>query len=250
MIPVKKKAGTAELLFKSARKMGLNPVWLTPNGLFVVTTNKGERYVNHEWSSLNSHISASLARNKYKTRLILGRHNLPNIPYSHPRSLDEAIGFLAKHKKIIVKPLKGSGAVDIHVVSSSDQLAALDIRHCILEQYVAGKEMRYLVLNGSVIAVHESKYGESVDQHRYLERVSYDSTLWDPELVKMSVKINGILGLAFSAVDYIIDDSGRQYVLEVNSCPGFKWFHAPSEGPVVDVAKLFLEAMVSDTEKR
>jgi hypothetical protein len=32
----------------------------------------------------------------------------------------------------------------------------------------------------------------------------------------------------------------------VNTMPGLKWFHAPSSGPVVDVARLFLESVIED----
>ncbi len=246
MIPVVKKAGTAELLFNQANKMGLSPTWVTPNGLFAVTTPSGERFINHEFSSLNSHVSTSLARNKFHTRLILERNNLPNIPFMRTKSIDEAETFLSTHGTIIVKPLRGAGSTDIKIVSNIGQLNSLDISGSILEKYVSGKELRYLVLNNSVIAVHESKYGTSVDQNRHLERVSYDNENWSPILIKMSIDISNILGLAYAAVDYLIDEDGQHFVLEVNSAPGLKWFHSPSKGPPVDVAKYFLDAMVSN----
>lgn len=245
MIPVK-KAGAPELLFNRAFSMGLQPEWITPNGLFVVTTKVGERYINHAQSSLNSTVNAGLAKNKYYTRLILDRHSLPNIPYMIYANIEESQTFLAKHKIIIVKPLHGAECTDISIVSSSSQLVNLDLSGCILEKYSPGKEMRYLVLNGSVIAVHESKYGTSVEQDRDLERVSYEESEWDPKLVKMSLQISKIMGLKFSAIDYLTDKMGNSYILEVNTTPGLKWFHAPSDGPVVDVAKLFLEAMINN----
>jgi hypothetical protein len=31
--------------------------------------------------------------------------------------------------------------------------------------------------------------------------------------------------------------------------PGLKWFHAPSRGPAVDVARLFLESIVGDSRR-
>jgi len=55
-----------------------------------------------------------------------------------------------------------------------------------------------------------------------------------------------LLDLNFAAVDYMIDDTGTAYILEVNTTPGLKWFHAPTSGPVVDVARLFLEAIFED----
>jgi D-alanine-D-alanine ligase-like ATP-grasp enzyme len=107
--------------------------------------------------------------------------------------------------------------------------------------------MRYLILQGQVIAVHESKYGESVAYDRELERISYDVEHWDPVLMAQSLEIARVLGLSFGAVDYIIDTDGRHFILEVNSCPGFKWFHAPSEGPAIDVATMFLHATINSS---
>jgi glutathione synthase/RimK-type ligase-like ATP-grasp enzyme len=246
MNQVKKKAGAPELLFNRAFSMGLHPEWITPNGLFVITTDAGERYINNAQSSLNSTVNAGLAKNKYYTRLILDRHNLPNIPYMLSATLKESQTFLAEHKIIIVKPLQGAECTDISIVDTEAQLSALDLSECILEKYLPGKEMRYLVLNGSIIAVHESKYGTSVAQDRYLERVSYEPSQWDPNLAKMSLQISKIMGLRFSAIDYLTDKDGNSYILEVNTTPGLKWFHAPSKGPEVDVAKLFLEAMINE----
>jgi hypothetical protein len=71
------KLGTAELLFESASRLGLRPTWISPDGLFVISRNEEEHYVNFAHSPLNSHVSASLAKDKYLTRLILERNNLP-----------------------------------------------------------------------------------------------------------------------------------------------------------------------------
>jgi D-alanine-D-alanine ligase-like ATP-grasp enzyme len=106
--------------------------------------------------------------------------------------------------------------------------------------------MRYLVLNGEVIAVHESKYGVSVEADRDLERISYPQADWSDELTRLSLHVADLLGLRFAAVDYLIDANGKHHVLEVNSSPGLKWFHAPTSGPPVDVAAFFLEALLAD----
>lgn len=245
MTPPISRPGTVELLFTTAQRLGLLPEWVTPRGLFVISTAAGEQYINHERSSLNSHVSVSLTRNKYHTRLALERHNMPNIPFSRVKTVGEAKEFLATHSTIIAKPLRGSGSKGIQVIRSDKQLDTLVVSEYILERYTPGREMRYLILQGRVIAVHESKYGKSVASDRELERISYDTELWDPILVSQSLKIARVLGLSFGAVDYIIDDSNQAHVLEVNSCPGFKWFHAPSEGPAVDVATMFLHATIN-----
>lgn len=225
--------------------MGLQPVWLhRPGGAFVIHTDKGEKYINGEQSILNSQVGASLSKNKYLTRIILGRNGFDNIPFARVQDLDQAKKFLARQKKIIVKPLKGMGCDDIHVVSEINEIEQLDIKKYILEKYIAGQEMRYLVMNGNVVAVHKSNYGVSVASDRELERISIETDEWDAELGEQAIEISKIFGLGFSAIDYIIDDEGIAHILEVNSAPGLKWFHAPSEGPPADVARLMLDAFL------
>ncbi len=167
---------------------------------------------------------------------------MPNIPYTRARTQSDAEAFLSRHGTIIAKPVTGAGARDIHVVTNRAQLAALNVEQYILEKYIAGKELRYLLLNGEVVGVHRSEYGTSVAEDRPLERISYPRNLWNPTLVASSLRIADILDLKFAAVDYLVDDSGRVYILEVNTTPGLKWFHAPSSGPIVDIARLFLES--------
>ena len=239
--------GTAELLFRCAHEMGLRPTWISPNALFAVTVGGKERYVNCAQSSTNSHLSSGLVKNKFMTRLILHRQGMLNIPFARAYSHAEAEEFLLLHDKIIAKPIHGSGSKDIHIITTASQLRELDITKYILEKYIAGTEMRYLVLNDAVIAVHESEYGTSVDEHRPLQRFSYSEIEWDPVLIESSKQIARIFGLKFTAIDYMIDETGKAYILEANSTPGLKWFHAPTSGPAVDVARLFLEDMIENT---
>lgn len=248
-VVVEQKLGTAKLLFRSAEKMGLRPSWVTPNGLFAVYINGREQYVNFARSPLNSHTSASIAKDKYLTRCILERHNLPNIPFARPRSQVEATLFLYTHRKIIAKPIGGSGAHDINIITTTAQLKALNITKYILEEYISGQELRCLVLEGAVIGVHRSDYGTSIRKDRPLERISYPSSAWNPMLVASAVQVTQVLGLRFAAVDYLVDESGHAYLLEVNSNPGLKWFHAPTSGPPIDVARQFLEAIFKDPAK-
>lgn len=222
--------------------MGLCPEWIVPDGLMAVTANDREHYINFARSPFNSDLAASLAKDKNLTRLILQRHDMPNIPFAQPRTLSDAQAFLKLHGKIIAKPVDGYGACDVHIVTKPSQLQDLVIEDYILEKYIVGKELRYLVLNGSVIAVHESQYGTSVAADRPLKRISYPKAEWDDRLMNKSLRIASILGLHFAAVDFLVDATGKRYVLEVNTVPGLKWFHSPSAGPSVDVARLLLEA--------
>lgn len=246
--PVGRKLGSAELLFRAAETMGLQPDWITPNGTFAIVLDGRERYINLARSPLNSHTSASLAKDKYVTRRILGRHHFANIPFARCRTIAEAEQFLLTHTKIIAKPVTGSGSRDIHIITTTAQIHELNIRRYILEKYIPGREFRYLILGDNVIGVHRSEYGTSVSEHRALQRISYPPAAWDPALVTSSLRIARILGLKFAAVDYMVDANGQAYILEVNSTPGLKWFHAPTRGPAVDVASQFLNAICQQAQ--
>lgn len=234
---------TARLLFISAQQLGLRPQWVKKGHVFAIATELGERYVHFARSTGNSQLATSLSSNKLLTRLIFERHGLPNIPYLHTSMLDSALTFLEEHAIIIAKPLAGHGAQGVTIISQPKQLVDIPLDTVILEKYIAGVEMRYLVLDGRVIAVHRSEYGTSVQEDRILKRISYPVQEWDESLVKLSITATRALGLHFATMDYLIIDS-KAYLLEANSRPGFKWFHYPSSGPVVDVASLFLRDMI------
>lgn len=237
------KLGTSELLFRAAQQMGLVPAWVTPD-VFAITVGKREQYISFSRSPLNSDASTALAKNKYVTRRILERHNMQNIPFTLPNTQLEAEAFLNLHGTIIAKPVTGAGARDIHIVTESAQLRKLNIEQYILEKYILGKELRFLLLNDKIVGVHQSEYGTSVAEDRPLQRISYPESEWDPALLESSLRIAAILNLKFAAIDYLIDASGQAHILEVNTMPGLKWFHAPSSGPVVDIARLFLESVI------
>lgn len=240
------RLGTTELLFRRSIDMGLQPAWVIPGKLFAVSIRGNETYVNITQSPFNSHASVSLARDKYFTRRVLERNDIPNIPFARPTTHAEAVVFLATHGTIIAKPVSGSGSNDIHIVTSTAQLRQLRIEDYIIEKYIAGKEMRYLVLNGEVAGVYRSDYGTSVEVTRALECVTFPRDEWDEALIESSLQITRVMDLSFAAIDFLIDDAGCAHVLEVNTMPDLKWFHAPTSGPTVDVAGLFMEAIVAD----
>lgn len=243
---ITKRLSSAELLFETAGIMGLRPSWLKQGAIFAIPAVDGEHYINYSISSMNSQLSSSMVGNKNAARLVLARRGFPTMAHLVPSNHVEAQTFLAKHKKIIIKPINGSNSRNVHIIETAGQLDAFDVRGYILESYAPGKELRYLILGDEVIGVHESQYGESVAEDRDLKRISYVRADWDPALVTLSLEVAKAFGLRFGAVDYIIGRDGRARILEVNSSPGMKWFHVPTSGPAIDVAGLFLQAMLHD----
>lgn len=232
-------------LFKAAKELGGQPEWLVPNWFFAIKTSQGERYINGAFSPLNPRLNTTLAQNKFLTRLILGRHDLPNIPYIVPSGLEQAEAFLAEHHKIIAKPLTGSDCQDVHIVESYQQLPGLATGGYILEKFINGLEMRYLVVGGKVSGVHRREDHDSVAADRQEKRISIPQSEWDPNLIDISQKTTEYMGLGSAAVDFLIEDPANvPYILEVNSAPGIKAFHEPAAGPPVDFAGVFIRAVL------
>jgi len=238
---------STNILFATASSMGLEPSWVVKNSIFVVTINGEESYIEFTKSSFNTELNAGLAKNKHYARKIIERNNLPDIPYAVADNLSQVDEFIALHNKVVVKPIRGSGSSNVHIITKASQLPQIKLSKYILEKYAPGIEMRYLILNQKVIAVHRSDYGVSVKADRHLDRLSIAREYWDEELIRLSHRTAKAFGLNFAAIDYMVMPNGEAYILEVNTAPGLKWFHYPTSGPPVDVARVFLNSLIEET---
>ncbi len=241
---------SAELLYKTAGEMGLRPKWLNDFGLFEIIVKGKKHYIFHSYSILNSQLGMQLSRHKHLTRNIIENNSLHNIPYVRPKSKKELEVFIAKHKKVIMKPVFGSRADGVRIIKNITELSNLDPAEFIFEKFIEGIEFRYLVLNNEVLAVHErSNRGEIYNTSAH-KRFSYPTHKWDKQLVKTSIQIASIMDLKFAAVDFIIDKNNKPYILEVNSAPGLYKFQYPANGPSIEIAKMFLEQTINKIDEK
>lgn len=241
---------TARILFNEAKNLGLNPQWLTEYGLFSINLDNTIRFVFCGISYLNSQMSSYLCRNKHATRKVLDLFRLPNIPYALPATDEEALFFLKKYKRIVVKPTVGSRSENVHLITEKSQLKNIDRATSIFEKFIEGREFRYLVLKNQVIAVHERIFPGLLNDPRVVKRISYPQNKWEKKLIAISLKATQALGTKFAAVDFKIDKNENPYILEVNAAAGIKWFHYPSEGPSVNVANLLLTATIEELRNK
>jgi glutathione synthase/RimK-type ligase-like ATP-grasp enzyme len=236
-----------ELLFSTAETMGLKPKTVTDRGLISIEVNGKERYFFHKASNPNTHAASLLSTNKYASRVVFEKAGLPNIPFCVPANNTEAINFLSMNGRIIVKPIKGEKSQNIHLISSEADLKELDLRNCILEKFIKGQETRLLVVNGEVKTIHKKVYDSEINDPSTVQRISIERENWDSRLMILAVKAADAIGLKFTAVDFLITDEDEPFILEINSAPGIEHFQRPDQGPSIDIMRLFLEELISNS---
>jgi D-alanine-D-alanine ligase-like ATP-grasp enzyme len=237
------KPKSAQAMFAAAHKLGLDPKWLNSRGLFSVTVNDREQYLYNSFTGLNSQLSGALTKNKESTRILLSRHDMPTIPYLIPTSITDIEDFLAAYAEIVIKPVLGKPKWAMRV-TNRDELEILKgkTRDLIVEKFIAGKEVRYLVLKDRIIAVHETQSPDLIHlDTSEIRRISYPSERWNDELSQMSRKIAHIFDLSFCAVDFLVNPEGVPCILEINSCPGIWRFEEPDEGPTIALSGMLLK---------
>lgn len=239
-----------DLVLSTAESMGLKAKLLNEQGLVAIETDEKEIYLFHKASNPNTQMATWLADNKYVARVIFERKGLPNIPFCCPESAAEAAEFLVNQHKIIVKPLKGGHFRNVHLINTQEELEKLDLSKCILEKFIEGQEVRLMVVGGEVKAVHHKVYDGPINNPDTVRRVSLTKDQWDEQLIGLAMKAASVLGLNFTAVDFLVTAQNEVYLLEINSAPGLDRFQYPDEGPPLNIMRLYLEQIIrnySDT---
>jgi glutathione synthase/RimK-type ligase-like ATP-grasp enzyme len=234
---------SAKILFDTAKSMGLSPSLLTDYGLFEIKYKGKAIYFFHGTSYLNNSLSSYLSKNKHTTRVILSENNLPNISFLLPKDEKEAIDFLGKYKKIMVKPTHGMNSVGVRLITKPDELRGLDLSESLLEKFIDGEEFRVLILNGEAVAFHKYIHDFKVVG---VKRISLEKDKWDNQMIDLAIKSAKVLGLNFASVDFIKDRKGELFILEINSATGLWRFHHPDEGLSVDISALLISATLKN----
>ncbi len=136
---------------------------------------------------------------------------------------------------LFVKPSSEGSSVGVSRVEKQEELAAAvemaftydsDI---LIEQYIKGKEVQVGVLGDRALGAieivpkkgfydYEAKYKEGMSEHFFPARIPgqvYDRVLAAGLAAHRAIGCRG-----YSRVDFIIDDTGTPYILEVNTLPG------------------------------
>lgn len=134
----------------------------------------------------------------------------------------------------VVKPVDSGSSIGVAIAHDAQELSdALEMnRHlgqCIVEQYIQGREIDVGVLKGEALPSIEIRPKKGF--YDYVNKYQAGATVElcpspiehaiESELRRMAVKVHNLLGLqGYSRSDYIVDDNGDVYFIEMNTLPG------------------------------
>jgi len=138
--------------------------------------------------------------------------------------------------KFVVKPIRQGSSVGVSIVSSPREAitaakdALAEFGDCMIEEFIAGREFTVGILRGRALPIIEIRTQNAFYdyQAKYVDEQTqflFD-TITDPAVVerisRAAVDCFRTLGCRdFSRVDFVVNDDGIPYALEVNTIPGF-----------------------------
>lgn len=189
--------------------------------------------------------ASGIAMNKLACKQILHANDLPIIPYVAHRGYEAVPSFaeIAEQlgETLFVKPARAGSSVGVHKVRDEAEFAAALTdahRHdqiALIEQAVTGQELEVAILGtppnhrvsgvgeiipGEEFYTYEDKYSvDSQAQVRVEAAIDQDTKEAVRQMASAAYEALDCRGLA--RVDFVRDGSGKLWILEVNTLPGF-----------------------------
>lgn len=148
------------------------------------------------------------------------------------REFVDSVARLLRDYPVVVKPPRQGSSVGVSIVNTSEQLwSAFDLafqfdHECLLQSFIAGREVTIPVVNGEAlpaieIVPHDEWYDYQAKYHD--DRTQYIVAPADLPFDLDDVAVSaceqcGVSGIA--RVDFIVDNAGRSWLLEINTIPG------------------------------
>ena len=134
----------------------------------------------------------------------------------------------------VVKPVDSGSSIGVAIAHTAQELSdALEMNRplgqCIVEQYIKGREIDVGVLKGEPLPSIEIRpkkgFYDYVNKYQAGATVEICPSPIEPaiesELRRMAAKVHALLGLkGYSRSDYIVDENGDVYFIEINTLPG------------------------------
>ena len=189
--------------------------------------------LNYAGSDANS---SRLCMNKYDSKRVVHSNGVriaPDLKFNHPGKLDidevlEVIG-----PNAIIKPVDQGSSVGLHVINGEDELRStltkLEDGDWMIEKRIFGRELTVGILGDSSMGIvevipkgglydYERKYSAGTTEYRY--PAVLDCQI-ENEVKAFAIDAFRACGCRdFGRVDFILNEDGKVYFLEINTIPG------------------------------
>jgi D-alanine-D-alanine ligase len=179
-------------------------------------------------------LASALGMDKVVSRRLFEAAGLP-VPRYLLVTRTASIPLLPFPFPVVVKPNGEGSSVGVSIVSQASALpAALDQafgydRRVLIEAYIAGKEIQVGILGERALGAIEirpktafydyvAKYTPGMSEHLFPAPLSAEVTRRTLEVALAAFRALGCEG--YGRVDFLVDEAGTPYVLEVNTLPG------------------------------
>lgn len=234
-------APSSQMLFDVAVQRGLTPRWLTEYGVFVVEIDGKQIPFYMTYSNVNSQLFSRITHDKYACRQWLAQSDFPNIPYCFTTQRSEVNKFLDEHKALIAKPVLGERAIGVKKILDHTDIANYDLSTTIFEKYILGDEYRILLLNGEVLGVQRRELNPQTKHPWRKKRINLQKNDFSEEMIFLSQQVQEKIPQSVLAIDWLVDEQGVHWILEVNSAPGLWSFAHPHEGEPQNFSEILFE---------
>ena len=175
-------------------------------------------------------MNKALAKDKAST---LGLRVPRDIRFSDPAAVDPAGVTKKLGEQLILKPTDQGSSVALHIIKGKENLSTvlqgLETGNWIVEERIVGREMSVGILHGHSLGIVEIIPNGGV--YDYQRKYTPGSTVYkfpavlDPEIeFELKDQTDNVFSRFdcrdFARVDFIINEDGLAYFLEVNTIPG------------------------------
>lgn len=164
----------AMIIVNEARRRGIAcEVQDAEGGFFCLTAGGRSVACRESLSELTTAVAMSRCDDKAVTRRLLAKAGI-NVPDQRPAGdREDDLAFLRRHGSVVVKPARGEQGrgitVDVRDPEALERAITLARQHCdmvLLEQFVAGQDLRIVVIDYAVVAAAIRRPAEVVGDGR------------------------------------------------------------------------------------
>jgi len=212
----------------------LHGPWGEGGGLQRLLDDRGYAYVG------SAAAAADLAMDKQLAKLVFQQHEVPTPEFEFLRPGQP----ITMPPPLVIKPYNQGSSIGVRLCPDADAVAkargelAADHGSLLIERMIQGKEMTVGVLGGvdgvagryeALPPIQVTPAEQFYDYHAKYQsdatRYSFEIDLPQATLQKvrdLALQAHRVLGCRhLSRVDFIVDDRGQAWCLEVNTMPGF-----------------------------